>query len=67
MIVIGYELDWRANDTTILGVIVDGIGYETDPDANLMDEVATVAGRMADVIRQYRQEIIAAIEIAEVP
>jgi hypothetical protein len=67
VIVIGYELDWRANDTTILGVIVDGIGYETDPDANLMDEVATVAGRMADVIRQYRQEIIAAIEIAEVP
>jgi hypothetical protein len=62
-----YELDWRANDTTILEVIVDGIGYDTDPDANLMNEVASVAGRMADVIRQNRQEIIAAVISGEVP
>jgi hypothetical protein len=63
----GYELDWRANDTTIIEVIVDGIGYETEPDANLMGEVASVAGRMAAVIGQYRQEIIAALNSPEVP
>lgn len=62
-----YELDWRANDTTILEVIVDGIGYETEPNVNLMSEVASVAGRMAQVIEHYRKEIIAAFNCPEVP
>jgi hypothetical protein len=61
----GYVLDWRVNATSILEVIVDGIGYDTDPQIELMQEVASVAGRMADIIRQYRSEIVIAVSLAE--
>ena len=53
------------NDATaILEVIVDGIGYETDLDIELMQQVAWVAGQMAEVIGQFRQEIVAAVSLA---
>ncbi len=58
----GYVLDWRVNDATaILEVIVDGIGYATAPDQVQMNEIAAVAGKMAELIRRYRIEITKAV------
>ena len=42
----GYQLDLRPNDATAIlrGQIVDGIGYETDLDIELMQQVASARG-----------------------
>ena len=58
----GYTLDWRINDATaILEVIVDGIGYTTEPDEVQMKQVADVAGKMAELVERYRSELVAAV------
>ena len=63
----GYELDWRRNDATgILEVIVDDIGYETDPAKGRLEEVASVAAKMAKIVRQHQTEISSALTMAAV-
>jgi hypothetical protein len=61
-----YSVDWRKNETTgIIEVIVEHIGYETELTNERMLEVASVAGRMAGLVRKYRTEVQAAMSTAE--
>lgn len=61
----GYELDWRSNGTGILAVIVEGIGYTSEPSDDKMAEVAAVARKMAELIHRYRTEIAAAMNLPQ--
>jgi hypothetical protein len=51
--------------TAILEVIVKGIGYVTERDSARVEEVANVAGKMAEIVRRYRSEIAVAVRDLE--
>ena len=62
----GYELDWRKNETnTILEIVIDGIGYSTEPSKDRIQEIGTVAGLMAELVARYHSEIKSAMSVAE--
>jgi hypothetical protein len=61
----GYSLDWRKNaSTTILEVIVDGIGYETEFHLDRAQAVASVASKMKALVQLHKSEIIDAMDVA---